>query len=148
MKRSARMDKIADINLGFENMAGASLTSSRSEFQAQENQLEQLKIYKGEYHDQLKSRLKNTITAREMQDYQYFFSSLDSAISQQEEVVKQSAHKVEASQQNWLDKKQDHSKIVKVAENLKKHEDAVLQKKEQTESDELTLRKYATKDTH
>lgn len=148
MKRSARMEKIADINHGFENIAGASLTKSRVQHQQQENQLEQLKIYKGEYQNQLKNRLKDTITAREIQDYQFFFSSLDSAISQQENILKESAQQVETSQKNWMQKKQDHSKISRIAENLKVQEDAVNAKKEQAESDELNQILFAPDKPH
>jgi len=144
MSRSARLERIADIKLGIENVALVSLTSAKTQFQSQENQLNQLNLYKYEYQERLNTRMKNTITANEIQDYQYFFASLDNAISQQAEVVEQCALQVEASRKNWLHKKQDVSKISRVAENLRKQEQASQQKSEQKESDELNLRLFAT----
>ncbi len=143
MSRSARLEKIADIKLGFENVALVSLTSARTQFQSQENQLNQLKLYKEEYQERLNTRMRNTISANEIQDYQYFFTSLDTAISQQAEVVRQCGLEVEASRKNWLDKKQAVSKISRVAESLRKQEHASQQRSEQKESDELNLRLYA-----
>jgi len=144
MKRSARLEKIADIKLGVENIARVSLTSARTQYQSQENQLKQLQVYKEEYQQRLHTRLKNTISANEIQDYQYFFSTLDKAISQQSDVVKQCAIQVAASRNNWLNKKQAVSKISRVAESLRKLEFAAQQKSEQKESDELNLRLFAT----
>ena len=66
MKRSARLEKIANINLGFENLAGASLATARTQYQAQVNQLKQLKLYKEEYQRQLTERLKGSISAIEL----------------------------------------------------------------------------------
>ena len=143
MKRSARLEKIANINVGFENIAGASLTTARAHYQAQENQLDQLKVYKEEYQKQLTERLKGTISAVEIQDYQYFFASLDNAIAQQTETVRQSAEQLDVSRNNWLEKKQEVSKLSRAAENLKGQENAAELKKEQTENDERSLRMFA-----
>lgn len=143
MKRSARLEKIANINLGFENLAGADLTTARTQYQAQENQLKQLNLYKEEYQKQLTDRLKGTISAVEIQDYQYFFASLDNAIAQQTEIVRQSAEQLEASRNNWLDKKQDVAKISRVAESVKNQEAAAELGLEQKENDERSLRLFA-----
>jgi len=144
MKRSARLEKIANINIGFENIAGASLSTARTQHEMQENQLKQLKLYKEEYQQQLTERLKATISAIEIQDYQYFFASLDNAIAQQTEIVKQSAEQLEASRNNWLDKKQEVAKISRAAENLKGQEAATELGKEQRESDERNLQLFST----
>lgn len=143
MKRSARLEKIANINLGFENLAGADLATARTQYQAQENQLKQLKLYKEEYQRQLTERLKGTISATEIQDYQYFFASLDNAIAQQTEIVKQSAEQLDASRNNWLDKKQDVAKMSRVAETVKSQEAAAELGREQKENDERNLRMFA-----
>lgn len=147
MKRSARMEKIADINLGFENIAGAAFATARRQLQAQEKQLEQLNIYKQEYQQKLKARLSGNITVTEMQDYQYFFTSLDQAISQQTAILKQSENQVQHSKDEWMNKKQDVAKVSKVAERLKKKEDEESIKKEQQETDELNLRLYNKKES-
>lgn len=145
MKRSERLEKIASINLGYENLAGASLASSRDQYRIQENQLQQLKIYKVEYQQQLRTRLKTSISANEIRDYQYFFSSLDTAILQQKELVKQSAVQVEKSKDNWLHRKREVAKISRVAENLRTQEALTSQKNEQKTADELNLSAFTIK---
>jgi len=141
MKRSTRLEEIANINLGFENMAGASLSSATQQFEIQENQLTQLKLYKEEYQNQLSERLENRVTAPEIRDYQYFFDSLDQAIAQQTEKVRQCADVVESSRAIWLEKKQEVKKVSKAAANFKSIEFNKEQKREQAESDELQMQR-------
>ncbi len=145
MKRSTRLEKIADINVGFENVAAASLTSTAAEYRAQENLLEQLLQYKEEYQQQLGTRLKNAISATEMRDYQYFFASLDKAIEQQVGRLDQITLLLEASKNNWLSKKREVSKMSRAAENQKNIEDAIELNHEQKESDEANLRLFTMK---
>lgn len=138
MKRSERMEKIVTINTGYENMAGATLASAQTEHQSQLNQLDQLKIYKQEYQLQLKQRMSNSITSKEIQDFQFFFASLDDAIAQQVVMVKRSATQVDLTKAEWLEKKKEVKKISRIAENLKKEEYLLESRKEQKETDELS----------
>jgi flagellar export protein FliJ len=144
MKRSARLEEIAKINLGFENIAGASLNSITSQFQIQENQLKQLRLYKEEYQDQLNTRLKSTVSAREMSDYQYFFASLDKAITQQTEIVNQWAVQLASSKTNWLSKKREVNKMSRAADKLRKQESEFEAKQEQKELDDMHAARTAT----
>ncbi len=144
MNRSTRLEKIAQINLGFENIAGASLANVQDQYRAEENQLIQLKLYREEYQRKLHLRMKAAISANEMQDYQYFFSSLDQAISQQTEKLKQIALQVESSRSNWLARKREVNKVSRAAESLRSIEYSVQLKTEQKESDELGCRLHAS----
>ena len=136
MKRSQRMDKIADINLGFENLAGAKLAIARNTYLKEEHQLEQLCIYKSEYQEKLKQRLQEQITPTEMMDYQYFFDSLDNAIAQQREIVEKNSALLEESRQNWLSQKQEASKYQRASQKIRQQEAAADDYKEQKEADE------------
>ncbi|MBN4075918.1 MAG: flagellar export protein FliJ [SAR86 cluster bacterium] len=136
MKRSARLEKITDINLGFENIAGLSLASAKTTYAKEEQQLQQLRIYKKEYQHKLKNRLKEQISPNEMQDYQYFFISLDKAITQQAEVVENKSTLLEQSRQNWLMQKMEVSKFQRVTQKLKAKEAVIENVKEQKEADE------------
>ncbi len=145
MKRSVRMDKIADINHGIENVASASFASIMSQYEYQDNQLKQLRLYREEYQERLNERMKNPINVTEIRDYQYFFATLDKAIEQQEQNVELIARQMESSKVNWLQKKQDTEKVSRVAEKFRLEETFAQMKTEQKESDELNLQRFFLK---
>lgn len=137
MKRSTRMEKLADINLGYENMAVAALATARANYQKQEDQLNQLKIYREDYRNQLSSRMKSTTSAGEIRDFQYFFASLDDAIAQQTLEVQKASEQLEVVEKNWLTQRREVQKFSRAADNLRRQESADLERKAQLESDEL-----------
>ena len=142
MKRSTRIEKIADINQGYEQQAGALLNCARSQHQQQKQQLEQLKLYRQEYQQRLQAKLQNSASATLMDDYHRFFSMLDTAINDQAKVVNRSSQQVDSSQQNWLDKKRAVTSMTRAAENIKAQEECVVRANEQKENDELASRLY------
>lgn len=142
MKRSTRIEKIADINQGYEQQAGALLNCARSQHQKQEQQLEQLKLYRQEYQQRLQAKLQNSASATLMDDYHRFFSMLDTAINDQAKIVNRSSQQVDSSQQNWLDKKRAVTSMTRAAENIKAQEECVVRANEQKENDELASRLY------
>jgi flagellar FliJ protein len=142
VKRSTRIEKIADINQGYEQQAGALLNCARSQHQKQEQQLEQLKLYRQEYQQRLQAKLQNSASATLMDDYHRFFSMLDTAINDQAKIVNRSSQQVDSSQQNWLDKKRAVTSMTRAAENIKAQEECVVRANEQKENDELASRLY------
>ena len=150
MKRSTRLEKLADINSGYENMALAALATARSQYQKQEDQLNQLKIYRDDYRSQLIERMQVTTSANEIRDFQYFFSSLDDAIDQQALEVEKAAAELAKVEQNWLQSRQEVKKFSQAASNLKQREDADMERRSQQESDELNTANYLlrTRNSH
>ncbi|MES2624466.1 MAG: flagellar export protein FliJ [Pseudomonadota bacterium] len=140
MKRSERLDRINIINQNAENMAGTQLATVYAEYSVQVKQLEQLHIYKDDYAEQLKIKLNGSIKPEVLRDYKYFFSSIDSAIQQQEGLVKRLHTKLENSQADWLDKHSEVQKINVAGDNMRKLERNIEAKKEQNSSDELSMR--------
>jgi len=148
MKRSARMEKLAEINLGYENAAVAALASARAAYQQQENQLEQLRIYREDYREQLSSRMQDATSANAIRDFQYFFESLDSAIVQQTREVEKAALELEKVEKNWLNCRQEVKKFNRAADNLRHQETAADQRSAQTENDELSTSNYVRRMQH
>ena len=142
MKRSTRLEKLADINAGYENMALAALATARAQYQKQEDQLNQLKIYRDDYRNQLTERMQDTTSANEIRDFQYFFASLDDAIDQQALEVDRAATELEKVEQNWLHSRQEVKKFSQAASNLKQREDADAERHTQMESDEVNTSNY------
>ena len=141
MKRSTRMGKIADVNLAIEKAASASFATVASQFQFHENQLKQLMIYRAEYQEKHKEKLKNSTSINQIRDYQHFSTTLDKAIEQQKQMVDEIERQLEYCRTNWLEKKQDTEKISRVTEKFRLRETADQIKAEQKESDELSLQR-------
>ncbi|MES2603906.1 MAG: flagellar export protein FliJ [Pseudomonadota bacterium] len=138
MKRSERLEKINAINQGMENLAGASLAGIQAEHAAQVNQLEQLLVYKAEYADKFTARMKGDVSAQELQDYRYFFASIDAAIVQQQSMVNHYTRMVEKSREEWMARHQEVQKINQVSSNLRKSEQVAQSRLEQKILDEIT----------
>ena len=138
MKRSERLEKINAINHGMENLAGANLAGIQAEHAAQVNQLEQLLVYKAEYADKFTARMKGNVSAQELQDYRYFFASIDAAIVQQQSMVNHYTKLVEKSREEWLQRHQEVQKINQVSSNLRKSERITQNRLEQKILDEIT----------
>ncbi len=142
MKRSARMEKLAEINLGYENTAVAALATARANYQKQENQLEQLRIYREDYREQLTKRMQGSTSVNALRDFQYFFESLDDAITQQSREVERVAMELEKVEKNWLNCRQEVKKFNQAAGNLRRQENDAAERRAQLENDELSTANY------
>lgn len=143
MKRSERLERINAINHGLESMAGAKLAAVYAEYSAQMNQLEQLKIYKDDYADQLKIKMNNNMNPNELRDYKYFFSSIENAIHQQESMVNHLYKKLEGCQQEWFEKRNEVERINIAGENLRRAEELQETRRAQKINDELSAMMYS-----
>lgn len=139
MKRSERLEKINAINNGFKSLAGANLARIEQEYNTQLHQLEQLRIYKDEYSEQLKQRMNGNVTPDEIQDFRYFFASLYKAIGQQESLVNHLHKQLEESRREWLAKDQEVRKFNTIGENMRREEQQQETRKEQKRSDEMSM---------
>ena len=140
MKRSERLEKINAINNGFKSLAGANLARVEQEYNSALHQLEQLRIYKDEYSEQLKLRMESGhVAPDEIQDFRYFFASLYKAISQQESIVNHLHKQLEESREEWLAKDREVRKINTIGDNLRREEAQVEARREQKRSDEMSM---------
>ena len=142
MKRSDRFRKFSEISSELENNAGAELAASRSQLDAQKNQLQELKKYLVDYQHQLQAKLAISSSALVINGYQQFISSIKEAIAIQEGVVRKSEIATENLRKNWIEKKVDVNKFDKAAKNIKNKEIAYEEKLEQLESDDRALKSF------
>lgn len=138
MKKSERMQKMADLNKNFESVAASAYAQAQSVYDMQLEQLEQLKIYRDEYRKRLKDRYSNAVTTTEIKDYRYFFKSLEDAIETQERLLEELDKRKETSRSQWLNRRNETRKLDMVTEKLKSREDTLAQRKEARENDELS----------
>lgn len=140
MKRSERLERINAINHGLENLAGAKLAKVSEEYAMQLNQLEQLRVYKDDYAEQLRVKMQGNLTTQELRDYRYFFASIENAIQQQESMVAHVQKKLEQVQAEWMEKRNEVEKLNVAGASLRRTEAAEDARREQKLSDELGLR--------
>lgn len=145
MKRSDRFKKFKEIRVGLENNAGAELAAAQSQLEVQKKQLHELKEYLGEYKLQLQAKLDNSDSALVINGYQQFISSLNGAITIQNEIIRKSEKAIEELRKNWLEKKLEVNKLNQAVDNIRLQEEAISKKVEQSESDERTLNNYHRK---
>jgi len=145
MKRSDRFKKFKEISVGLENNAGDELAAAQSQLEVQKKQLHELKEYLGEYKIQLQTKLDNSDSALVINGYQQFISSLNGAITIQNEIVRKSEITTEELRKSWLEKKLEVSKLNQAVDNIRSQEDAIDKKAEQSENDERVLNNYHRK---
>lgn len=142
MKQSQRMQKIADINRIFESAAGTAYAHAQAKFDSQMEQLRQLEVYRDEYRQRLKERMASGITPSEMNDYRYFFASLDEAIRNQEKAIAKLRNRAESSRKEWMSKRRETEKMELVSTKFRNRERKEDDSREQKETDELSQLLY------
>jgi len=137
MKKSDRLGKLVDVQRNMESAALPSYSNALSEYMQQSDQLEQLRIYRDEYKDRLEDRLNAPIPPGELNDFRFFFSSLEETIKKQEAVVNDLLAVLEHSRNIWIEKRNDVKKMTKLKEKAELMESNLLQKQENLQMDEL-----------
>jgi len=127
MKRSFRMNKLAELAEVEERAAGAALAQANIALMREQASLDTLKQYLTEYEDRARATRTQT-SAQRMKDYANFVQQLNVAIREQSLRVAQFAQALEVSQQEWLCKHQRVESLEKVANRAKCEEDAAARK--------------------
>ena len=99
--------------------------------------MQQLLDYRDEYQRQLEEKLNGSTSANALRDFQYFFSSLSSAIEQQKAEVERAAADLELVEKQWLMRRQETRKMEKAASNINAKMAAAMARAEQKELDEI-----------
>lgn len=137
MKKSERMQKIVNLNSNLEAAAGAVFSNAQLSYENQLEQLEQLEIYRDEYKKRLQVRCQDSINSGELNDYRFFFSSLEQAIKTQQQSLELLRQNSEERKAQWLEKKNATKKLAKVKDSIKVSEDKAAGKILEMEIDEL-----------
>ena len=135
MKRSQRINRLADIKRQFEDQAGQQLAAAKSQYLSQQAKLDQLLQYKSEYSQRM-SNGQVSLEAEQLRDYQQFFSKLDVAVKQQEVTLQHAQAEVERCHNEWLQRHQQTQSMEKVSIKLQTRENQAASQQEQIASDE------------
>lgn len=141
MVRSKRLTSIARIAQSRERDAARLLAARQERLSGQQSRLAELKVYREDYFQRLRSGPGRDQGAGRLREYQRFLSQLDAAIAQLESQLEESRADVEASRQAWLQRHSRTQALDKVVARSRDQERYVEARREQAESDERAQRR-------
>ena len=133
MRRSKKLQPVANLAKINERSAAKLHGSVLRELQKQETQLDELINYRDQYLNAFKTASEAGLSAIQMQDYRIFLQRLDDAIQQQQQNVINGRQNTQSSQEKWTDTRNRSDMINKVVENRQQLENQQVEKREQRE---------------
>ena len=143
MKRSAKsLQVLAKLSQHSEQGAARELGHSTRRIEDMQRQMKDLLAYREAYIDDFHNATQQGMTAAKLCDYQAFLCSLDAAIAQQRELVKQYLQQHAGHQKNWHEKRSHSHMMDKVVDTRLRAE---RRRKEQGEQREVDDRPHGSK---
>lgn len=105
MKKSKRLTPILNLEKNREQERVKALGAARSMVVVQEEKLQQLVEYRGEYETSVTQEGVRGISASRLQGYHQFLNRLTAAITQQEEQVELARQKEQAAKGRWFEQR-------------------------------------------
>jgi flagellar protein FliJ len=102
--------------------------------------LEMLQRYRQEYLDMLQVRMGTGVSAAQMRNFRNFISTLDTVIEQQRALTAQADTRLATGRGDWQTSQRRLNSFDTLAGRVRLQEMAVLQKREQRDSDERSAR--------
>lgn len=124
-----------------ERKAAAALGESIRQRDAAQQRLEELRQYLAEYLERFANATRNGLPGSQLLEYQVFISKLETAIVQQEEIVRQSQRDCDSSKKNWAGRYTRSKAMENALDRMRVAERKDEDRKEQAESDDRSQRK-------
>ena len=145
MSRSDRLKPIIKFKDQQQQQSLQDMADSKTRWEAQQTQLDNLYLYQGEYHQkQAHENDKITLNVTQLLEERRFIDQLESTIKQQILIVKQAEREYQIKQQHWIRLKNDMTAVEHLVENLHDDERKLADKQEQKLLDEYGLRRKIT----
>ncbi|MCP4302390.1 MAG: flagellar export protein FliJ [Gammaproteobacteria bacterium] len=133
--RSRKIGKVATLAAAEERRFGEIAGRSRQHLDEQLDRLGELNAFRHNYAK--KSSITSTVSSAHWQDYQSFLRRLDTAVSAQQQIVRECEQNLEIHRQRWLAKRQRLESLERVLEKYTAEDNAYLDRMEQKRLDEL-----------
>ena len=140
MAKPHPLQAAADVAQTREETAVKALADSQQRLVDQQNRLQMLVMFRGEYALQFQQESGGGISARRFQDYAAFLNSLDQGISQSQQQLEGLQLELQRRQQAWV---QTHAKTKGLEEVIDRDRKTQLRRedqREQRDNDERNLR--------
>lgn len=135
-KRSERLQTVLRLAELRQQAAAEQLARSVQNAQAQQQQGEQLERYQQEYSEQYKSGASEGFNAQQLQNFQRFFSNLDSAMETQQETIALAKGQQQQSRDQWQQQYARQKKMAGLVDRVAFGEEQDEEKKLQRELDD------------
>jgi flagellar protein FliJ len=146
MKRSERLDVVQQATARTERDRAERVGAAERHLVEMQQKLAALEKYRNEYEAGFKSRAGGGADVVGMRDFQTFLAKLGEALTQQRELVVLAQGALDAERSHWREAAQRAHVVETLAERWQSEESRAANRRDQQESDELTLQRAATKD--
>ena len=130
VKKSQRLVLVLDMAQRKEESARDALSKAKMYFDQQQGQLNMLSEYRGQYLSDLKASMSGPTTVSALQRSQGFIDQLNSAIEQQDLVVKHAQVQFDGARDQWLQCREKAKGLADLIDRLKLEEAAQAEKQE------------------
>jgi len=134
-KRSRKIDKIVALAAAEERRLGEQAGRSRVHLDEQLDRLGELNAFRHNYAD--KNPASAGVSAAHWKDYQSFVQRLDTAVTAQNQIIRDGERNLETHRQRWLAKRQRLESLERVLDKYKEQDRAYESRLEQKSADEL-----------
>lgn len=140
MKKSQRLNVIAELNEKNEKATLKELGHIQQQCQEAETQLENLKEYRQDYESKYQSIAKLGANIKQLLEFRAFMSKLDQAIEEQQQVILNVEKQLNSKRSQWEQQHQKTKSMQKVVAAAVKVELKAEDKREQNEQDDRATR--------
>ena len=141
MNRAKRLQPVQQIVDDQQRALARSLAAIEKRLSEAESKLGELERYRREYEMQFAMRAQSGIGVMDLRDYQAFLARLSEAVKQQQAVVQRAHSDRDIERTRWREAATRAKALDHVVERWRNEERALLDRKEQRESDERAQRK-------
>ncbi len=141
MNRAKRLQPVQQIVDDQQRALARSLAAIEKRLSDAEGKLGELERYRCEYEMQFAVRAQSGIGVMDLRDYQAFLARLSEAVKQQRAVVQRAHADRDMERTRWREAATRAKALDHVVERWRNEERALLDRKEQRESDERAQRK-------
>jgi flagellar protein FliJ len=134
-----RLDSIIKLAEQKKHDAGRDLVGARNQQNLEQQQLEQLEEFYGEYTRRFEQAASTGMNARQLNDYRVFMHNLESAIKQKYQQLREADNNVEARRDEWIDKHQRSKNLTNFSDQLSREKLLKNTRREQNESDDRSV---------
>jgi flagellar FliJ protein len=134
-KRTQKIDKVVSLAASEERRFGELTGRSQQALNEQLRRLGELNAYRQGYA--AKRPRPSGVTAAHWQDYQNFLGRLDTAVSSQQQIIRDCEQNLEVHRNRWLQKRQKLESLERVLEKSRQQDAAYEARLEQKTLDDL-----------
>ncbi|MDX1598460.1 MAG: flagellar export protein FliJ [Marinobacter sp.] len=147
MLRSQRLAVVLTLEERKEQEALEKMGEARKQFDAQQEQIDNLNRYQQEYRDQIRSNQQGVVPVARLQAWQAFIAQLDQVLRQQQKQLDILEERLEECRRQWQQAWERRRGMEKYIETCRRQEQREQDIKEQKLADEAAGRAFARRRT-